>query len=425
MSTPLRHVIVIGAGLGGLCLAQGLRKAGVSVEVYERDRTRSRRREGFRIHLNPAGSRSLRACLPDRLWAEFMATSGPAGDFGFLTDQLDELVIVEESIMYPQPADPSEDHYAVDRRTLRRLLLSGLDDVVHFGAEFVRYEPADDGRVAAVFADGRRAVGDVLVGADGAYSRVRRQYLPEPAHVETSTASIAHKIFLTEQTRRWLPARLATGMNTIITSGTCWMFSSVFQPPSGGADTEPYILAALLGPRSAFPSDLHQRDSEDLQKIVGQLTEGWHPDLRRALAESDRDSRNAHTLVASPRPAPWSSTQITLLGDAIHTMPPIGGLGGNTALRDARLLCRMLTSAHHGERGLGDAIADYEREMRDYGFEAVDEALRMMAQADTGPLATSAAKIWFRLCRRVAPLRRRAFAESWAAPARCLPWERA
>lgn len=123
------HVIVIGGGIGGLCLAQGLRSAGISVEVHERDASPGSRWEGYRIHVNPAGSRSLRACLPPRLWDAFVATSGRGGDFGFLTDQLDQLLVVEESIMYPgRAAGPAEDHYAVDRSTLRRLLLAGLDD---------------------------------------------------------------------------------------------------------------------------------------------------------------------------------------------------------------------------------------------------------------------------------------------------------
>lgn len=186
-----------------MCLAQDLRKTGVSVAVYERDRTRARTQDGFRIHINPAGSRSLHACLPTEFWEAFVATAGPGGDFGFLTEQLDELVVVDEAIMYPDAAGPSEDHYAVDRAVLRRLLLAGLDAVVHFGAEFVSYEDLPDGRVTAIFADGRRAVGDVLVGADGVSSRVRRQYLPDARPVDTGVVSIAHKILLTDQTRSW------------------------------------------------------------------------------------------------------------------------------------------------------------------------------------------------------------------------------
>jgi flavin-dependent dehydrogenase len=62
MSTPL-HVLVIGGGIGGLCLAQGLRQAGVSVAVYERDRTRADWLQGYRIHINPAGSKALHEWL--------------------------------------------------------------------------------------------------------------------------------------------------------------------------------------------------------------------------------------------------------------------------------------------------------------------------------------------------------------------------
>ena len=84
--------------------------------------------------------------------------------------------------MYPGGGtDPTANHYAADRATLRRLLSSGLDDVLHTGAEFVDYEVMPDGRVRADFADGRTASGDLLVGADGANSRVRRHLLPELA----------------------------------------------------------------------------------------------------------------------------------------------------------------------------------------------------------------------------------------------------
>ena len=171
-------VIIIGGGVGGLGLAQGLRRSGVDVEVFERDTAPGRRWEGYRLHINPAGARALHACLPDPVWREFLATAGPGGDFGFLTDQLAELVVIEESIMHPDGARPEENHYAADRATLRRVLSTGLDDVLRYGATFVEYRRLPDGRVEARFADGRTAVGDVLIAADGASSVLRRQYLP-------------------------------------------------------------------------------------------------------------------------------------------------------------------------------------------------------------------------------------------------------
>src|SRR5215468_5080190 len=61
------HVVIIGGGIGGLALAQGLKKAGVSVAVYERDRAVASRLQGYRVHINPAGGRALHACLPPHL----------------------------------------------------------------------------------------------------------------------------------------------------------------------------------------------------------------------------------------------------------------------------------------------------------------------------------------------------------------------
>jgi 2-polyprenyl-6-methoxyphenol hydroxylase-like FAD-dependent oxidoreductase len=59
---------------------------------------------------------------------------------------------------------------------------------------------------------------------------------------------------------------------------------------------------------------------------------------------------------------------VTLLGDAVHSMPPTGGIGANTALRDAQLLTSNLARAVAGDWRLLDAVAEYEAQMRDYGF---------------------------------------------------------
>ena len=95
MSRPTR-VIIIGGGIAGLCLAQGLRQAGVDVAVYERDWTPTDRLSGYRIHLNPAGSRALHACLPPALWNRFVATAGEPGGLGFFTEQLDRLLVITD-----------------------------------------------------------------------------------------------------------------------------------------------------------------------------------------------------------------------------------------------------------------------------------------------------------------------------------------
>ena len=99
--------------------------------------------------------------------------------------------MVDEATMYPgRAAGPAEDHYSVDRGVLRALLLAGLGRELRFGAEFVRYLREPDGRVAAVFADGQRAVGDLIVGADGAGRACAANSSPVPT---PSTPASGHR----------------------------------------------------------------------------------------------------------------------------------------------------------------------------------------------------------------------------------------
>jgi 2-polyprenyl-6-methoxyphenol hydroxylase-like FAD-dependent oxidoreductase len=163
------HVLIIGGGIGGLCLAQGLRRRGVSMAVYERDRTPDARLQGYRLSIEPPGSAALHDCLPPELWQILVATSGDQGErMGVFDEQL--LQLMEEDAK-PDRADPASGSHAVSRVTFRHVLLAGLDDAVHFGKEFTRYERAGDGTVTAHFADGTSARGDMLVGADDARSR--------------------------------------------------------------------------------------------------------------------------------------------------------------------------------------------------------------------------------------------------------------
>ncbi len=416
------NVIIIGGGIGGLALAQGLHRAGVEVAVYERDPATGRRWEGYRLHINPAGARALHACLPEPVWRQFLATAGPGGDFGFLTEQLDELVVVEESIMYPGRAAPQESHYAADRATLRRILSTGLADVIRYGATYIDHTTLPDGRVRARFADGRTAVGDVLIGADGASSRLRRQYLPEVHTVDVGPVSVGHKIWLTDQARAALPQRLTTGMNVVMSGAPAFLFTSVFAPPR--AVSPPYLLCALIARADLLPPDLLQLDDEPLRVAVDVLVARWHPELRRALAAVEPQTRNAIAFRATaPLPA-WTPSPVTVLGDAIHLMPPVGGLGGNTALRDAHLLTRQLGAVHRGERGLIPAIGGYESELREYGPAAVRRAVTDTERALAGGAAAAlGVRSWFRLCSAIPAMRRRTFAGGWTTPAAPRDWE--
>jgi 2-polyprenyl-6-methoxyphenol hydroxylase-like FAD-dependent oxidoreductase len=96
---------------------------------------------------------------------------------------------------------------------------------------------------------------------------------------------------------------------------------------------------------------------------------------------------------------PWTSTAVTVLGDAVHNMPPVGGLGANTALRDAAALADQLLAVRDGAPLL-PAVAAYEAQMRDWGYRAVRDSLRNARQATTSnAVVRHAARAYFRVRR--------------------------
>jgi len=89
---PVRlNVVIVGGGIGGFTLARGLKKSGVSVAVYERDRTASDRVQGYHVHINPVGSRALDD-LPPGLFGAFAGTCGkPSQGIRFVTERMNVL----------------------------------------------------------------------------------------------------------------------------------------------------------------------------------------------------------------------------------------------------------------------------------------------------------------------------------------------
>jgi 2-polyprenyl-6-methoxyphenol hydroxylase-like FAD-dependent oxidoreductase len=194
------RVAVAGGGLGGLCLAQGLLKAGVDVMVYERDTRLAGRRQGYRLHVDARTGLALEQCLPPESLALFQATCGDAST---------RLTVVSERlrVLNEQRRTGSADPYApatlstsVNRQTLREVLAAGLNGRLVFGCELTGYESGQDG-VRLHFADGRQAEADLLVAADGVGSAVRRQYLPAAAPADTGKRCVYGK------TRSALPRR--------------------------------------------------------------------------------------------------------------------------------------------------------------------------------------------------------------------------
>jgi 2-polyprenyl-6-methoxyphenol hydroxylase-like FAD-dependent oxidoreductase len=433
------RILIIGGGIGGLCLAQGLRRAGVPVTVYERSQSRTDWLQGYRIHINPHGSQALHRCLQPATWQAFLATVSTAGGrFAFVTEQLDTLLELGAEPAGDDP-DPANQHHGVSRITLRQVLLDGLGDVVKFGRTFERYELAGDGQVIAHFADGTSAIGDLLVGADGANSRVRQQLLPHAGRMDTGVRAVAGKFRLTEASRARLPAELTTRVNSVVPARRGFLFTAVWQGDRrrvtsarsgheiGGNDETAAGQPGLLFDNTADYTFWAYADSAERlladrqldtctgsalqQTVLGEIR-GWSPHLRRLVAESDPATVKAMAIRSATPVDPWPTGPVTLLGDAIHNMTPMAGIGANTALRDADLLCRQLTAVHRGRQALVPAVHTYERQMLDYGFAAVKTSRRNTSMAGSAnPIARRAFRAMLRLANTAPAMKRRMFSD--------------
>ncbi|WP_436533346.1 FAD-dependent oxidoreductase [Actinoplanes sp. HUAS TT8] len=356
----MTRVLISGAGLGGLALAQALHRGGVDVAVYERDPTPATRNQGYRLHIDANGNAALRACLPPAVLDLVRDTSGVNGDLVATYGQRLERYFAQEF-----PGIPESEISNVDRDTFRRGLLTGVEDRVVFGRTITGYRIADSGRVRIEFAEGGTDEGDLLVGADGVGSAVRGQLIPGFGPRDLGLRCIYGRMPIDAGTEPLIPAEFDRGFSWVAgDNGIGVGFAPVrYRHRPGG-----YLMIALVTTPERIGPDLHG--------TVIEATSSWDPRIKTIIGYGDSTSFFPITIRASDRIDPWQSGPVTLLGDAIHTMPPAGGVGANTALQDAATLAAELLS----DKDLPGAVAAYERVMLPRGFDTVENSVRMLGQ---------------------------------------------
>jgi 2-polyprenyl-6-methoxyphenol hydroxylase-like FAD-dependent oxidoreductase len=368
------RILIAGGGVGGLTLAQALRRDGLDVAVYERDPTPTIRNQGYRIHIDPDGNAALRACLPAGVLSLVRDTSGISGDLvASYTHRLDQVMAQE----FPGLGD--DEITNVDRNVFRRGLLDGLDEHVHFGKTVAGYRLTNSGRVRVEFAEGGADEGDLLVGADGNRSAIRRQLLPQATVRDLGLRCLYGRMTITEATGKLIPADFNRGFIWVADDqGRGTGLAPVrFRTRTGVPD---YLMTTFVATRAGLgrtDQELFALPPGELWKLTVDATAGWHPAVRELFAQADPGTFFPITIRASERVGAWPSGPVTLLGDAIHAMPPTGGVGANTALRDAATLASELRAAAHDEKSLIDAVAAYERVMLPRGFDTVASSLRL------------------------------------------------
>jgi 2-polyprenyl-6-methoxyphenol hydroxylase-like FAD-dependent oxidoreductase len=378
------HVLVAGGGLAGLATAQGLLKAGHTVEVFERDADLDRK-QGYYLHFNAIGGEALRRVLPDDLFALYQETSRESYDRAesiVLDSQLNELS--SRPHMGPPNTGPRA-HTGVHRRTLRQVLAGRLGDRLHAGSPVTSYVEDADG-VTVTLADGSTARGDLLVGADGIRSAVRSQLLPEVPVIPTGIKGIGvyGRTPLTPELDALMPDILNQGVLMAVDQKGSRLLVATFRPrrpadeaaaeiaPDVAVDPEPgYVMVScsvspgtVVPPASEWTAETPRLMRESMLRAV----EGWHPAAQALVAGMTTDSIFAIPFGFLEPAETWAPSRVTIVGDAAHGMLPTLGMGANLSLNDAALLVEQLERVGRGEAELFDAVGTYEAEMRETAY---------------------------------------------------------
>lgn len=397
------RVVVVGAGIGGLALAQALHGRGIAVSVHDRDPDLALT-GGYRLHLDREACAALRRNLPPGLYQALLASS--AGTHAFRRFSFADHRL---RVLFDEPRGREDEALLIGRVPLRRLLGHGLGDALRLGSEFVRYELHDDGTVGVHFADGRVEHADLLVGADGVGSRVATALAGGPTSRPTGLGGIAARTRLTPELRALLPAALRAGPALAFDPTGVSVFAHVHDPDAGTvvdpaacvdvpADVEPADLVwGVNADVRRFPPDVRALDGPALQRVAVDLLDGWHPTVRALVAAPVHTIGTFRYSAADPDGdlTPWPSGAVTALGDAVHAMPPTGGRAAATAIRDADLLARELDAVLAGRSTVPLAVHAYERAMPAHAVPAIRVSLGPLSwqRRLSGPVARRVARV--------------------------------
>ncbi|MFF2847465.1 FAD-dependent oxidoreductase [Streptomyces sp. NPDC058001] len=345
-------IAIVGAGLGGLALARVLHVNGIAAAVYEREASRAARGQGGMLDIH-SGQRALReAGLIDQFYA---IARGEGQDMRLLKP--DGTLLLQEDTPDDAPLERPE----VDRADLRDLLLDSLpEDVVRWGHAFTS---ADNGLLH--FTDDSSATYDLLVGADGAQSRVRALLTDaRPTHIGQNVVEVG--IPDIDRTHPDLAAMVGRGNYWVLGDG----LSLAAQRNGDGRvriGLSFYNTAEDWFATSGIPFD----DPAAARARLIDLLPGWDSRFTALIAACD-DMVVPRSITTLPVGLTWPSTPgVTLVGDAAHLMPPVGE-GANMALLDGARL--GLALAAHPDN-FPAAVKEYEREM----FERTSAAAQMSA----------------------------------------------
>ncbi|MEV7325094.1 NAD(P)/FAD-dependent oxidoreductase [Streptomyces sp. NPDC093970] len=338
------RISIIGAGPGGLTCARILQRHGLAVTVHDRDAGPDARDQGGTLDLHADnGQIALREA---GLLDEFFELARPEGQ------EMRRLNTAGAITSHQVPAPDELFKPEIDRGRLRDLLLGSLHPgTVRWGHGLDHVGGPAHGPRLLHFTDGTTTETDLVIGADGAFSRVRRAL--SPAVPRYTGISFLEAWFSDVDARHPDIAELVGQGGAHAADGERGMFAQ-----RNGDDHIRVYLIQRLPADWITAGGLAPKDTAGIRARLLEHYALWSPRMKQLITDNDGPYVD-RPILALPVPHTWEHTPTaTLLGDAAHLMPPLG-VGVNLAMLDASDLALSLANA----ATVGDAVRAYEKTM--------------------------------------------------------------
>ncbi|PBQ34214.1 2-polyprenyl-6-methoxyphenol hydroxylase [Sphingobacteriaceae bacterium] len=347
-----KKIAIVGGGPGGLTLARLLQLKNISVKVYERDLNKDSRVQGSPLDLHEESG--LAALQKADLMKAFKENYMVGADRMQIMNEQAEVFFSDHDEKPEENFGYEHFRPEIDRGVLRKIVLESLNEgIIVWGSHFISMETQGDGWLLH-FKDRASEYADIVIGSDGANSKIR-PYLTDIKAFYSGITMLEGTIYNAPET--------APGMHALLRGGKIMAFGNGKNLLLGQkANNEIGFYASFKsGEDWSLNSGLNFSDKKQLlgwfRKTYPEWSSTWHE-----LFESASTPFVARPIDCMPLDQSWNAKHnLTLIGDAAHVMPPFAGEGVNMAMLDALELSDCLTSTRY--RNLQEAISFYEENM--------------------------------------------------------------